>query len=124
MAFSGIRVALIAGVLLFVGGTAGAATMVTGALRVRPTGEFSCLFTNIGNRDMRVSIQMVNMNGTVIAQADPIVAPTKTYHFKDQSPAGEATHCEFEFIGNPKYFRALACVGTDTSGCTAVAPAQ
>lgn len=124
MAFSGIRVALIAGALLFVGGTAEAATMVTGALRVRPTGEFSCLFTNVSNRDVSVSIRMVNVNGTVIAQADPVVVPSRTYHFRDQSPSGEATRCEFELSGNPKYFRALACVGTDTGGCTAVAPAQ
>jgi hypothetical protein len=104
-------------------GAADAATMYTAALRLGTVADFSCLFTNHSNRDVRVNIRMIEKDGSFHGAADPMLEPGETYHFKTWSPAGETLHCEFEFSGNAKYMRGLACVSTEAGGCLATAAA-
>jgi hypothetical protein len=104
-------------------GAADASTLATAALRLGDVADFSCLFTNTGNREMRVDIRMIHKNGAIAGSADPLLAPGETFHMKNPTPSGETMRCQFEFSGNAKYARGLACVSTEAGGCLATAPA-
>lgn len=104
--------------------TAQAGTLVTAALRPGVGKELSCLITNTTTRDLAVVIEMIRHDGSLIGQASPTLGPSETYDFHDPSDSTSPTHCRFELNGNSKSARALACIGTASAGCTAVAPAQ
>lgn len=118
-----IAVALVLGLV----GTAQAATLATGPLRVDGSGGtenvIECSLVNIGKKDLEVTITVVLGTGSL--DLDFVVPPGGTTANSVLNGGGwKSGYCRFDVKGGKKNVRASVCVRDEFDPCGSALPAS
>jgi len=114
-------------VVSILGGVASGATLTTAPLELTGANSFGCLMTNVGPKDIAVSLAILNGSGVTVASSNGtvMVAPLHGTGVSGVTSALNPRLCQITVVqGSKRSVRASACVLDSGGTCIATSEAR